>query len=343
MDSEMFYKDVEKRANEMFNDWYSTWPGMQDKHFEMSVDREKNAFGGGSYVENGVLKMVIFSGTIDNYLSVINDVMNFRSSIRIHNIHRDNENPIDMMSAEGIIYEDGVPKVFDSKVIDKHITELIMTFINRFIICHEFGHLFSGHYEQFKKVIKMNFIPMQMTGDEWSRVPEDKKLDINTMEWDADSFAATDSMRELLFLWENYDTQVQYKDCISRKGLFFWWGFSVALIFHWISEMDCYRLYDNEILYTPRDRMINTLNVALDCINNLFDNNTPESTRKEMSSNIVRGACEAEELYSKYKKRDSIWIKEDTDMSDSGLSIIEENWKKLKEVLKKDAFINLDQ
>ena len=341
MNNDFFYKDIEKRANDMFNNWYSTWAGIKDKHFEMSIKQEESAFGGRSYVENGVLKMVIFTGTVDNYLSVINNVMNLRTSLSINSIHQGDDNLIDLISAEGIIYPNGVPEVFDSKVIDQHITNLIMTFVNRFVICHEFGHLFSGHYEQFK-MIKMRFIPMHMTGDEWSIVPDEKKLDVFTMEWDADRFAATDSVRELLFLWENYDTQVQYRNLIGKNELFFWWGFAVALIFHWINEMDCYKMYKQEILYNPRDRMMNILSTALDCLDKLFGKNIPELPIKEMSANIAKGALNAEEIFSVFRNGESVWIKEQIDMTNSSLPMIENNWERLKEILKKDAFIDLD-
>lgn len=342
MDFETFYSDIEKRATDMFNNYYSKWPGIQDKHFEIFVDRKAASFGGGSYVENEVLKIVIFSGTVKNYLSVINDILNLRSSLRINRVYHEDEKSKGWISAEGIIFKNGVPKIFDSKEINHHLTNLIMTFISRFIICHEFGHLFSGHYEQFK-TINMHFIPMQMTGDEWIKLPDDKKLDIFTMEWDADSFAATDSMRELLFLWQYYDTQVQYRDFISREDLFFWWGFAISLIFHWVAELDCYMIYKKEILYKPKDRMLNTLNVALDCINGLYDKNIPASSLEEMRTNIARGAHNAEELYGKYSAKESIWLKKESDMSDSGLPIIEKHWQNLKEILKVYSFIDLEQ
>lgn len=342
MDYELYCKDIEKRATDMYKKRYANHYRLKGVQFMVDVDRNNYEFGGESQIDNSVLKMKLYKGTIDNLVDYTYEIMRIKTSNDLKAIVAKSSKNV--ISAEGIYFEDGIPKAFDTKNRDLDITRIIVVFVYRFIICHEFGHLFRGHFEHFFNCARnnMGFIPMEFSGCISRDMLDQSKKDIYTMEWDADCFASIESMRELLFLYGNYDTQVKKPDRSVPKELFLWWGYSVAILLHKIQALYFEEYEKRNIIYTPIVRMRNITNSALEALDIITDGLYSIDEINEMKRLISKGVILAEELIIHYEKTDYGWSNNSEEDIREALSILINNWDMLKNVLKNSAFFDLE-
>lgn len=127
-------------------------------------------------------------------------------------------------SYEGVSFKEGKLNVFDSKIIDAQKTDLLDIFVSRFILLHEFGHIFNGHCKFVSEKLELNAMSMYFD-DQDGNYSEEKALILRTLEMDADAFAATQSIRHIFFLYKNFEEQVTVQ--IEKEDLFYWWAFAI--------------------------------------------------------------------------------------------------------------------
>ena len=133
----------------------------------------------------------------------------------------DSDEELKKISYEGIIYRNGKVETINSKIEDDEKVKLLEIFASRFIVLHEFGHVFNGHCNYLAAELQFeNRDGFYMYFDEHgSAINEKDSLNIRTLEMDADAFAATQSMSHLCFLYENFDKEVNIK--IGKEDLFY--------------------------------------------------------------------------------------------------------------------------
>lgn len=120
------------------------------------------------------------------------------------------------------------------------LNNVLIIFVNRFILVHEFGHLFNGHcdYNNYisdkKNPIKMVYLSRnsdENLSEENSKMIDSDGLEVErSMEMDADSFAVTRSMFHLVGLSMKFDEKAGIS-ILKKEDIFFWWAFSIASFF----------------------------------------------------------------------------------------------------------------
>ncbi len=87
-------------------------------------------------------------------------------------------------------------------------------------------------------------------------------LDIKTIEMEGDGLAATNAFYNLMHLYINFETQVQYHDMISKNQLFNLWGSTIVFVCKWIEQ----NIKDDRTRPTARYRAINAYHIVQDYI-----------------------------------------------------------------------------
>lgn len=198
--------------------------------------------------------------------------------------------------------------IFDMPTpIDKeriNVAQLISHFGLRYIVCHELGHLVNGHAFLLNELTDNFTIHMHST----ENMDKDKKitpLDRRTLEYDADAFATTRGIHNIMnILIEN--KQYSWPKCIQsdKYKLFELWGFAVHtifLFFDFIYKND----YSENSFYLPNQaREIANINSATANIKYLYTNDILVNLHKieidfdEIKKKLTTGLLKAEHCFN---------------------------------------------
>lgn len=215
-------------------------------------------------------------------------------------------------SFEGWIYENGNRRMIDSKVIGEHRTNLMVVFAIRLIILHEMGHIFDGHLDYLNS-INGKSLSLYMFGNN----DINDALLIRTMEMDADAFAATQSIRYVFYLYDNFEKEVKCAE-LKKEELFYYWAVAVRLQFIYseyltrsVGEPEYYK----EMTHLPMNaRWIQVVNIATEIVEREINN---ESLCNKIKDIIINGSYEADRVFNKlYCRPDTNWIENITNTSE---------------------------
>ncbi len=272
--------------------WYNS-----QLEFIINDDKEIN---GKAWCENDKDHIEINSGVIDLYYNYFSKIMEQDKITFLKMINKDiEEDKLKEMSYEGIIYKEGIPIIFDNKLIDDSKARLLEIFVSRFIVTHEIGHILNGHCKLLasKSYEEAHFIPMYHTTKSES-MSSDEALDRRTMEMDADAFAATQSMLHVLYLYFNFDEQVNIK-MMESTDIFYWWAFAIRSHFLVCQDEFIDNKFYKKMTHLPSHaRWIMILTIALELIPQY---NITDQEKKCFSEKIIQGAAEAEIKFNNLK------------------------------------------
>lgn len=317
-----------------FDKWYAS-----SLEFEIKDSEEIN---GKSWCEKDKDHIEINRGVIEkyyNYFAIVmeNDKVNF---LRHLNVTKEDDE-LRKMSYEGVLFKDGQVEVYDSKLVDDGKAKLLEMFVSRFIILHELGHILNGHCKLIaNKCTKMGlkYIPLYYSENE-KLLDEDDALDIRTLEMDADAFAATQSIFYVLFLYENFESQVKIK--MEPNDVFYWWSFAVRSHFLMCEDLFMDNKYYKKMTHLPSNaRWTLIYYSALEVIDSC---NIIEQEKIRFKELITKGAIDAEVKFNCVKYTNYNWVSE----IDNNIQYINYrnevniNWEKLKNQLKEYARLPL--
>lgn len=272
---------------------------------------------------------------ISEYLDVFSKEYNFNMINKFHSFEIDH---IDDNLFEGIIQKNDSYQIFSNSSQNKYLSLLCFTYIERFIITHEMGHIFNGHTEYMGQEYNLKKFSMFFK----SSVTNKMALDIRTLEYDADSFAATETALYLIDSYNNFEEIVSDKLLMYPKNIFFWWFFSIRLFFLILEyELNDF-FYNDEITYLPSVHRFSTIFSTVFEILEFADKNKIITYRDEDSLisfayEIERGINDAETFFNKNKKTDYNWsetLNSDTNYSEY-LKEIKSNWAKISSEIEK--------
>lgn len=294
--------------------------------------KENNEINGKSWCAENEDHIEINYGVIDLYVKYFEEVMKLKTTSVLQILEPDlDEEGLNNYSYEGIFFKDGKGIIFDSKWIDNKMSKMLEIFVSRFIFLHELGHVFNGHCKLVaaQKFSQMSFMPMYYDDSFEKKIKEKEALDIRTMEMDADAFAVTQSMRHLLYLYKNFETEVEIK-AMKPQELFYWWSFSIRSHFL-VCEDGCLdKEYDKRMTHLPsNDRWILIFFSAIKMCKYF---KVSEEEKKIFEHEITRGADEAEKVFNRLKYTNYNW-KEEAKSNFQWVEYCDEinrNWDKLR-------------
>lgn len=302
--------------------------------FEIKDDQEIN---GRSWCTNEEDHIEINIGVIKIYTEYFLKVTNYLNECFYKLLTGiDDEKQLKDFMYEGLIFNDKGVKIITSKNFAEDRTKLMEIFVSRFILLHEYGHIFDGHCNYLSDFYGGNdFIKMRYEDEEGVFDDEQKrKLDTRTLEMDADMFATSQSIYHLVFLYLNFDEQVQ---CIGMKPieLFYWWAFAIRSQFLVCEDRfaDTYK-YSERMSHLPSnarwDMIANTVETIIHkCFNSeVMDINTIEKL-------FFDGVLDAEKIFNEIKCSKYNWINELSGNVKYSYykKEVNEHWKVLKEQL----------
>ena len=225
-----FYIDINKRAQEIYGQYqYLIMKEFDNDTSNYSLKFHINncsSLGGKASSKNNLDNIEINRGIIDNFFDYFYGFSKMKTKDILEKLDIEN---VEDASYEFIKFDKiGNPNLFDSKVIDYKLAELLTIFVSRFIITHELGHLLNGHCEYLNSIEqdRMQYIPMfEKVGSKNKR--KAPSLDYRALEMDADAFATTDNCRYLIQMYEGFETYVDRSLNIEPIDLFYWWSFAI--------------------------------------------------------------------------------------------------------------------
>lgn len=339
-------KDLIYRANSLYEyfqnlikecrpyKWYAS-----TFEFEIKDNKEIN---GKSWCEKDKDHIEINRGVIElyyNYFAIVmeHDKVNF---LRYLNITKDDDE-LKKISYEGVFFRDGEVEIYDSKLVDDKKAKLLEIFVSRFIILHELGHVLNGHCVFLANkcnVTGLKYIPVYYSGNE-VLLNEESALDIRTLEMDADAFAATQSILHVLFLYKNFESQVEIK--MKPHDIFYWWSFAVRSHFLMCEDQFMDNNYYKKMTHLPSNaRWTLIYNSTLEVIGSC---NLIDQEKKMFKALITKGAIDAEGKFNSIKFSDYNWINEiaKNRQFSNYRDEVNINWEKLKGQLQKYARLPL--
>lgn len=318
MNREDFYNDIKNRALAIYEQYQYLIKEVIRSEINISkykltihLDEDSN-LGGKAWTGNFIDNIHINKGVIDNFFEYFYGYTKNRTEEILVSLNQDMDN-MDM-SYEYIENKDnGIPLIYDSKIIDYKLAGLLTIMVSRFIITHELGHLLNGHcdYINSKNPKKLNYIPM-FEDDKSINVENVSLLDFRTLEMDADSFATTDNIRNLIILYDKFEEKVDKDINIQPIDLFYWWAFSIRsnfIITQRILNDEEYKLEKKHLPSVARWRII--LATAIDIVKkDLYKINYREKDNKEkiiealLSGYIFAERCYNQRFYTNYNTID---------------------------------------
>ena len=156
---------------------------------------------------------------------------------------------------------------------------------------------------------------------------------------DADAFAATQSIYHVLFLHENFESQVKIK--MEPYDVFYWWSFAVRSHFLMCEDRFMDNVYYKRMTHLPSNARwtliyTSTLEVIDSC-------NILEQEKERFKELITKGAIDAEAKFNCIKYSKYNWVNE----IDNNIQYINyrnevnKNWEKLKIQLQEYARLPL--
>lgn len=322
----IMYERCQKLIREFMPEkWYQS-----KLEFEIKDDKEIN---GRAWCEGNTDYIEINSGVIENYYNYFFKVMEYFRVITLKKLgYSEEKSECETMSIETIRFKADDVYLLDSKVGEKKKTILLEVFVSRFIVLHELGHIINGHCKFLKKSSNgtMEFMPMYF--NEKKVLSEKEALDIRTLEMDADSFAATQSMAHNIFLYTDFENQVAIYD-IEPKDIFYWWAFAIRSHFLVSEDSHRYNNYFKTMTHLPsvaRWTMIYTIAIEL-----IDEYNISEGEKESFKREIDRGTMCAEEVFNEIKFSNYSWINEISATNHFKLykSEVDDNWENIKKKL----------
>lgn len=338
MSLELLIEDLKNRSDSIYDSVYTLIEMNGDK-----VEKKKLFFdivdsdeiNGRAWCNDEEDHVEINKGVIRVYYDLflkINEY--FKNNFLKRFISRESEEDIEKMSLEAIVFEGGTPVLKDSKKIVDDRAKLLEVFVFRFILLHEFGHIFNGHCSYLADKEKKNVaIPMYYT-DNMNR-ENISALDIRTMEMDADMFAVTQSIWHLLFLYTDFDSQVQCEG-IKPMDLFYWWAFAIRCHFLLCEDrfMDAQKYYEDMKHLPSNARWGMIADTATDIIENKI--NPTVLNTMEAIDRFFHGIMEAEKVFNELKYTSYSWYDElaENEQYEHYRNQVNENWNIVVEELK---------
>lgn len=337
--NELLKKDLINRANNLYEYFTNliTTQGSSDTYTAKLefVIRDSNEINGKSWCENDIDHVEITSGVIDLYydyftILIKEDTYNLLQHL---NINKD-EKVLREYSIEGISYHDGIPVVFDSKIIDDKKAKMLGIFISGFIVLHELGHIFNGHCKFVNELYLEGPKYIAMYADEVEeKISHENALDRRTLEMDADMFATTQSLIHLMFLYDDFDNQVEIR--IEPEDLFYWWSFAIRSHF-----LTCQDRFSDHQYSKARAHLPSVARWSMVCASaiEIIDMHDIFSRQKEKFIRlIIQGAQDAEIKFNNIKCAEYNWINE---INNSSLfreynDEVNLNWNKIRSRLQK--------
>lgn len=333
------YKDIQYRAYngyKVYNNniktfcpekWYNS-----DFQFKIIDNSEIN---GKSWCEQTTDFVEINSGVIEIYYKYFCNVTEKWKNSFLREIMPDkSEEEINKMSVESIVFRNGKVELTDSKVFNDDIAVILEIFVSRFILFHELGHIFNGHCKYLAKCNKneFNYMPMYF-GENYMLNNKISALDIRTMEMDADAFATTQGLVHIVYLYNNFSTQVGIKS-IQPIKIFFLWTFAIRSHFLLCEDHFADNNYFPEMKHLPSIARWNLVWGSIDSI--LKSDSSFNNLNKEIILNeLINGAIYAEKTFNELKCSLYRWEDEidGNDMYYKYIREINDNWAKLRKSL----------
>ncbi|MEA4821586.1 MAG: hypothetical protein VB122_05085 [Erysipelotrichales bacterium] len=204
-------------------------------------------------IEDNLDKMYVNTGTITNIYSLFYSAFsNCYMFQEIGDAKKETQKNVDAyfdFNSKQILLT-GQPKDNSRRIIAEYVSQLAI----RYICAHELGHLFNGHAYLLKQLYgtpKVEMIPKY----DLSKISDNKimeyALDRRTLEMDADAFAASASIVNLIGI---YKEQVNFKYILdlleSPLQIFELWAFAVHNVFM-LFELSISSEYSKESFYLP--------------------------------------------------------------------------------------------
>lgn len=340
MSLEFLINDLNKRAGLVYDSIYSFLESCgyridKKKLFFNIVD--KDDINGCAWSKENEDHIEINKGLIRVYYEYFLSVNNYYKNKLLEKL-MDNvsEEDLKKMSYEAISFSNGNPEIVDGKKIVDERTKLLEIFVSRFILLHEYGHIFNGHCNFIAEKGKKDVvIPMRYAdGIDAENVTS---LDIRTLEMDADMFAATQSMYHLLFLYTEFDSQVKCEGIKKPMDLFFWWAFAIRS--HFLLCEDKFadvNNFTNDMKHFPSNiRWDMIVNTVMEIVEKMI--NPDVVSRDEVKKRIFDGAIEAEKVFNELKYTKYSWFDEinENEQYDYYKKQVDLNWETLVKQLEK--------
>ena len=196
VNEEKFEHDIYARTQEIFDlyVYYSKKLGLRENIDEITlkfeIDYKSDDINAETWVEKNVFNIRMNIGVIKSLMKYYNNIFS----------------PIETkLKEKGIIEHDNIILEFNAqkdikslrnikfpKCLNSEIVELVIVLSYRFIILHEFGHLFNGHCNFLCSLNHDKNFKLKMINN--NKKDYAYALCERTLEYDADSFAATQSI-----------------------------------------------------------------------------------------------------------------------------------------------------
>lgn len=343
--SEVIYQDISNRAKVIYEQYQLIIKKNKTEEYEGKKTRlnfsifEYPKLKGESWYENCVDNIRLSSGTIDNLYYYFHEFAkeNTQNTLKIMNI----SNSDDEIFFEGILHnENDEIRIIDSRNIEKDLATVLDIFASRFILTHEFGHLFNGHcsYINSKGKDKVQFMPT-FNYNSSEGLEYISALDYRMLEYDADAFATTDNFKNLILLYSKFEEKVDNKLNIKPIDLFYWWGFAIRSNFLLMQQIlkddDC----NSDMKYFPSVLRWASILFIIEHITNpkiikikLRDGDTEDKILQK----VLAGSNYAEQYYNKKNSMNRNWIAEIEGNSSyfEFLNEVNNNWSDMVKNLK---------
>ena len=337
-DEEFLLLDIKNRAETLYNYFIKVidveYPERRRQSTLEFVINDSKEINGRAWCEIEKDHIEINRGVINLYYSYFSQVLEYQKNEFLKKIMPNvDENRIEEFSYEMVIFENQQVNCIDNKVVNSDIAKMLETFVSRFIILHELGHIFDGHCFFLSKIEK-EFSYMPMYFEEENDEDEKIALDFRTLEMDADAFAVTQSIVHVVYLYENFESEVQIKS-IEPIDLFYWWSFAIRSHFLVCEDKFNDHQYKKSMKHLPSlSRWNLNITIAYEIIeNSMLD----KDLKKKIHERLISGAKNGECVYNEIKYTNYNWINEiqNNKMDKEYVDEVNANWKKIRDELDK--------
>lgn len=175
----------------------------------------------------------------------------------------------------------------------------------RYIYGHELGHILNGHTSYISNlyaVPKLEMICKKLLSNFSEKLQEQYALDRRTLEMDADSFAASMSIDNIIMLYIQQNENPHFFNLLNDScDIFTLWSFAIHSIFL-LFEYHSASSYNSLSFYLPNEaREILSLSSSLNALNDYIKHNIFECSNtlyQKIISKIFDGINEAENYFN---------------------------------------------
>lgn len=304
--------------NSYFNILMTGCKVVYDNAVNNSINSKNNTKGlDFAYVEDENINALVYfdSSTGYDYMrintgAIIEIFAYFKSAFCNKNVFssngdilKENENVVQgkfETSSYSILYT-GEPQSDERRLLSDYAS----LFTLRFIFTHELGHLLNGHSYYLTSFYATKNI--EMRGKKFfsnfnKNFRENYGLDRRTLEMDADAFATTTGMDNVIMLYKNADkNQILFKSLKKQIEVFKLWAFGIHSLFLLFEGMGS-TTYDKEGWYLPNEARITlVMSSALSVLESYIKNKIlicDDELKDEIIKEISSGINEAENYYN---------------------------------------------